>query len=242
MRRRDFITFVGGAAAWPFAARAQQQIPIRRVVVLMGAVETASSRAWLSTLFHRLDELGWHDGSNLLTRVQWWNDQPEQMRKWAAELMASSPDVLVTFTNLALEVIKPLAGNVPIVFVGVGDPVGSGYISGFDRPGGNITGLSSYDASMGSKWLEVLKEVAPEISRVLVVMEPKTSIHQAMWHSIQDAAPRFAVEATQGGVHNRAEIENVIKSFAKAAGGGLILLPHALTVVNESNIIALGRE
>ncbi len=96
---------------------------------------------------------------------------------------------------------------------------------------------------MGSKWLEVLKEVAPKISRVLVVMDPKTSIHQAMWHSVQDAAPRLAVEATQGGVHNRAEIENVIKSFAqKAAGGGLILLPHALTVVNESNIIALGRE
>ncbi len=242
MRRRKFIALTGAAAAWPFAARAQQWTPIRRVVVLMGAVETPSSRTWLSILLHRLDELGWHDGSNLFTKVQWWNDRPEQMREWTAELIASSPDVLVTFTNLALGVAKPLAGNLPIVFIGVGDPVGSGYVADFARPGGNITGFSSYDASMGSKWLEVLKEAAPTTSRVLVVMEPGTSIHQAMWRSVEEASPRLAVEASQGDVHNGAEIEKVIKSFAQKPNGGLVLLPHALTVVNQSSIIALARE
>jgi hypothetical protein len=122
IRRREFIFTLGGAAAaWPLAARAQRSEPIRRVVVLMGAAETSWSRGWLAALLRRLDELGWRDGRNLVTQVQWWNDQPEQMRAWAAELIARSPDVAVTFTNLALEVLKPIAEGVPIVFVGVGN-------------------------------------------------------------------------------------------------------------------------
>ena len=132
----------------------------------MGAAETPSSRRWLTSFLHRLDELGWSERRNLSTQVQWWNDEPEQMRAWAAELIASSPDVAVTFTNLALEVMKPIAGSVPIVFIGVGDPVGSGFVSSFAHPGGNITGFASHDPSMGGKWLEVLKETAPNISRV----------------------------------------------------------------------------
>jgi putative ABC transport system substrate-binding protein len=127
VRRRDFFkVIVGSAAAWPLAARAQQPERLRRIGVLMGAAETASSRGWLATFSRRLDVLGWRESRNLLTQVQWWNDQPEQMRVWAIELIARSPDVAVTFTSLALEVLKPIAGNVPIVFIGVADPVGSG--------------------------------------------------------------------------------------------------------------------
>src|SRR5262252_2642904 len=125
MRRREFITLLGGAAACPLAARAQQPERMRRIGVLMGAAETAWSRGWFTAFSRRLDELGWRESYNLITQVQWWNDQPEQMRVWAAELIARSPDVAVTYTNLALAVLKPIAGNVPIVFVGVGDPVGS---------------------------------------------------------------------------------------------------------------------
>src|SRR6516165_5292901 len=159
MKRRAFITLLGGAAAaWPLAARAQQ--PIRRVVVLMGQAETAWSRGWLAAFWRRLDDLGWRDGRNLVTQVQWWNDQPEQMRLWAAELIARSPDVAVTFPNLALEVLKPIARSVPIVFLAVGDPVGSGFVASLARPGGNITGFASHEPSMGGKWLEVLKETA----------------------------------------------------------------------------------
>jgi putative tryptophan/tyrosine transport system substrate-binding protein len=188
MKRRAFITLLGGtAAAWPLAGRAQQG-PVRRVVVLMGAAETASSRGWLATFLRRLDELGWRESRNLVTQVQWWNDQPEQMRVWAAELIARSPDVAVTYTNLALAVLKPIAGNVPIVFVGVGDPVGGGFVSSLARPGGNITGFASHEPSMGGKWLEVLKETAPHITRVLAIMHPETLAHQAMWQTGSSSA------------------------------------------------------
>ena len=214
---------------------------VRRVIVLMGASETAWSRDWLAAFLRRLDELGWGESRNLVTQVQWWNDQPEQMRVWAAELIARSPDVAVTFTNLALAVLKPIAGSVPIVFVGVGDPVGGGFVSSLARPGGNITGFASYEPSMGGKWLEVLKETAPHITRALAIMHPETLSHQAMWQSIEEAAPRLAIETTVGRVHNAAEIEQIIASFAQKPDGGLVVLPHALTVFNASAIIALAQ-
>ena len=243
MKRREFITLLGGAAvAWPLAARAQQPEQMRRIGVLMGAAETASSRDWLAAFSHRLDERGWREGRNVLTQVQWWNDQPEQMRVWAKELIKRSPDVAVAFTNLALEILKPIAGNVPIVFIGVGDPVGSGIVDSLAHPGCNITGFASHDPSMGGKWLELLKETAPHITRVLVVMHPDTPVHQAMWQSIEEAAARLAIETTAGNVHSAAEIEHVVASFAQKPNGGLVVLPHALTVFNASKIIALARQ
>jgi putative ABC transport system substrate-binding protein len=242
MRRREFITLLGGAAAaWPVAVRAQQVEGVRRIAVLMGAAETASSRGWIAALLHRLDELGWREGRNLVMQVQWWNDQPEQMRVWAAELIARSPDVAVTFTNFALEILKPIAGNVPIVFSGVSDPVGSGFVASLPRPGGNITGFASHEPSMGGKWLEVLKETAPHVTRALAIMHPETPSHQGMWQSMEEAAPRLGIEVTAGRAHNAAEIEHVIASFAQKPNGGLIALPHALTVFNASVIIGLAR-
>jgi putative ABC transport system substrate-binding protein len=124
----------------------------------------ASSRDWVVAFVQRLEKLGWKEGHNLVVRVQWWNDQLEQMRNRATKLIADSPDVAVTFTNLAPDLLKPIAGNVPIVFCGVGDPVGSGFVANLARPGGNITGFASYEPSMGGKWLGVLKEAAPRIS------------------------------------------------------------------------------
>ena len=242
MRRRDLIKVIAGsAAAWPLVARAQQPERIRRIGVLMGAAETASSRGWLATFSRRLDELGWRESCNLLMQVQWWNDNSEQMRVWATEMIARSPDVAVTYTNLALEVLKPIAGSVPIVFIGVGDPIGSGFVDSLAHPGGNITGFASHDPSMGGKWLGVLKEAAPHITRVLVIMHPDTPVHQAMWQSIEEAAARLAIETTAGNVHNAAEIEHVIASFGQKPNGGLVVLPHALTVFNASTIIALAR-
>jgi len=239
VKRREFITLFGGAAAWPLAARAQQSERVRRVVVLMGSAETASTRGWLTTFARRLEELGWREHYNLFTQVQWWNDRPEQMRSWAAELISGSPDVAVTFTNPALEVVKPIAGKVPIVFVGIGDSVGSGYVSSLAHPGGNITGFASHEPSMGGKWLEVLKETAPQITRVLAIVAAEIPASQAQWRSVEAAASRLAIEATAGNVHNAAEIEQVITSFAEKPNGGLVVLPHALTVFNAPAIIAL---
>ena len=242
MRRREFLALIGSAVGGSPLAVHAQPVPVRRLVVLMGAAETPSSRRLLTSFLHRLDELGWSERHNLFTRVQWWNDRPEQMRMWAAELIAGSPDVAVTFTNHALEVMKPIAGSVPVVFIGVGDPVGSGFISSFAQPGGNITGFASHDPSMGGKWLEVLKETAPNISRVLVIMVPGVTVLQAMLRSAEEAATRLAVETTAGGVHNATEIEHVIKSFAQKPNGGLVVLPYAVTVFNASTIIALARQ
>jgi putative ABC transport system substrate-binding protein len=240
MRRRDFITLLGSAVVGSSrAARAQEPERVRRVVVLMGSAETASTRGWLTTFVHRLEELGWREHYNLFTQVQWWNDRPEQMRLWAAELIAGSPDVAVTFTNLALEVVKPIAGRVPIVFVGVGDPIGGGFVSSLAHPGGNITGFASHEPSMGGKWLQVLKETAPQITRVLAIVDPEIPASQAQWRSVEETASRLAIEATAGNVHNAAEIEQVITSFAEKPNGGLVVLPHALTIFNASAIIAL---
>jgi ABC-type uncharacterized transport system substrate-binding protein len=242
MKRRAFITLLGGAAvAWPLAARAQQAGGIRRVVVLMGAAETAWSRGWLGSFLRRLEELGWREDRSLVAHVQWWNDQPEQMRVWAAELVARTPDVAVAFSNPALAILKPLAENIPIVFIGVGDPVGSRFVASLARPGGNITGFASHAPSMGGKWLEVLKETAPHITRALAIMHVETEVHKAFLQSIEDAAPRLAIEATAGSVHNAAEIEGVITSFAQKPNGGLIALPHALTIFNAPMIVGLAQ-
>ena len=244
MRRRDFITLLSSTTvAWPLTAWAQQGEPIRRIVVLMGAAETAWSRDWLTAFSRQLGELGWRESRNVITQVQWWNDQPEQMRIWAAELIARSPDVAVTFTNFGLEVLKPIAGSVPIVFIGVGDPVGSGFVASLAYPGGNITGFASHESSLGGKWLEVLKETAPQITRVLAIVELENAASQAQWRSVEDAAQRLAVEATAGNVRNAAEIEYAITSFAQQQkeNGGLVVLPHALSVFNASAIIALAQ-
>jgi len=147
----------------------------------------------------------------------------------------------VTYTNLATAVLKPIAGSVPIVFVGVGDPVGSGFVASLARPGGNITGFASHEPSMGGKWLEVLKETAPQITRVLAIVHPETPASQAQWRSVEEAAQRLAIEATAGNVHNAAEIEQVITSFAQKPNGGLVVLPHALTIFNATAIIALAQ-
>ncbi len=240
MRRRDFLVVLGSAAAaWPLAARAQQVAGVRRIAVLMGVPKRQSWIAALSSLFHRLGELGWREGRNLVTQVQWY--QPGRMRVRAAELMARSPDVAVTFTNFALEVLKPIAGNVPIVFCGAGDPVGSGFVASLARPGGNITGFNTHELSMGGKWLEILKETAPHITRALVIMRPENPAHQSMWQWVEKAARRLGIEVTAGGVHNTAEIERVIASFAQKPNGGLVVIPGALAASNAQVIIALAK-
>ena len=243
MRRRDFITLLGGSAAtpilWPLAARAQQGGGMRRIGVLMGAAPTELGEFHLAAFLRRLEELGWKKDRNTRTEVRWWAGAPEQMRTAVAELLAFSPDVILVFSNLALAVLKPMAGKVPVVFVGVGDPVGGGFVASLAHPGGNITGFAGTDAPMAGKWLEVLKETAPHLTRIMTILHSETPAHQAMWNSIKDAAPRLGVEVIPGGVHDAAEIESAISSFAMKETGGLIVLPHAITWANDNLIIAL---
>ena len=155
-------------------------------------------------------------------------------------LMGAAPsDVIMVFSNLALAVLKPMAGKVPVVFVGVGDPVGDGFVASLAHPGANITGFAGTDAPMAGKWLEVLKETAPGLTRAMAIVHLETPAHQAMWNAIRDAAPRLGVEVTAVGVHDAAEIARATASFASKENGGIIVLPHAVTWANGDLIIAL---
>jgi putative ABC transport system substrate-binding protein len=240
IRRREFITLIGGAAAaWPLAAHAQQAERMRRIAVLMGTTASELGEGYLTTFLQRLDELGWRKSRNILIDVRWWTGGPEQMQTVVAELLSFSPDVVMVFSNLALALLKPMAGTVPIVFVGVGDPIGDGFVDSLARPGGNITGFSSYDGPMGGKWLEVLKEAAPHLARVIALLHQETPIHQRFWQSTEAAAARVGIDALAGGVHDAAEIEAIVTSFAEKPNGGLIVFPHALTNANSSLIVSL---
>ena len=240
MRRRDFIKAIAGSTAvWPRAAHAQQPERMRRIAVLMGAAQSGLGESLYGVFLRRLDELGWKNSRNIRTEVRWWVGGPDQMRPAVAELLAFSPDVIMVFSNLALDVLKPMAGNVPVVFVGVGDPVGGGFVASLARPGGNVTGFAGTDAPMGSKWLEVLKETAPHLTRVMAIIHRETPAHQAIWRSVEAAGPRLHVEVTPAGVHEGGEIEGAISSFATKSNSGLIIFPHAITWANDNLIITL---
>ena len=237
MKRRDFIALLGGAAtAWPLPLSAQKG-GVHRIAVLMGIAPTEQSEVYVAAFFQRLEELGWAKDRNIRTDVRWWTQEPEQNRATVANLLAFLPDIILVFSNAALAVLKPMAKEVPIVFVRVGDPVGSGFVASLAHPGGNITGFAGYDGTMGGKWLEVLKETAPQVANVLTIFQPETPVHQGLWHSIQDSAPHLGMEATPGAVHNAAEIERVISAFAMKENGGIIVLPHA--DISDDLVVAL---
>jgi putative tryptophan/tyrosine transport system substrate-binding protein len=237
MKRRGFIALLAGVAtAWPLPLSAQKN-ELRRIAVLMGIAPTEHSKAYVAAFFQRLEQLGWTRDRNIRTDVRWWNGGPEQMRPTVAEMLALSPDIILVFSNTALALLKPMAKEVPIVFVRVGDPVGSGFVASLSHPGGNITGFAGYDGTMGGKWLEILKETAPQVTSVLTIFQPETPVHQGLWHSIQDSAPRLGIEAVAGGVHNGAEIERVITSFGTRENGGIVVLPHA--DISDDLVVAL---
>jgi putative ABC transport system substrate-binding protein len=219
--RRDFITLLGGAAMiWPRAARAQPTADTRRIAVLMGSATTNLGTSYLATFVRRLEELGWTQGHNTRIETRWWSGTVDEMRPVAAELLAFSPHVIMAFSNPAVALLKPTAARFPIVFVGVGDPIGDGFVTNLAHPGGNITGFAGTDGPIGGKWLEVLKETAPQLTRVMMLMHPETPIQRAFWRALVAAAPRFGVEVTPGGVHDAAEIKDAISSFATQKNGG----------------------
>jgi putative tryptophan/tyrosine transport system substrate-binding protein len=240
MRRREFIAGLGSAAATGLASPvgAQPTDRVRRIAVLYGG-SAAVDMSFFNTFRSRLEELGWKPERNISIELRWGEGSAQKMRDYAAELVAWSPELIFVFNNLALATIKPLAGRIPIVFAGVGDPVGSNFVSSLTQPGGNVTGFESFVSSMGGKWLEVLKEAAPHVTRAIAIFHPETTASQDSWRSIQEAAPRLGVEVMAGGVHNAAEIEAALSSFASKPNGGVIVLPHAVTVANHKFIVGL---
>jgi ABC-type uncharacterized transport system substrate-binding protein len=240
MRRRDFIALAGAAAAWPLAARAQPAADVRRIGVLSPFAESDPEVQANVTAFRRsLQKLGWIEGRNLRIDYRWGSADAERIRAQAIELVGLKPDVILVSTALALQPLQRETRSIPIVFTQITDPVGSGFVASLANPGGNITGFTPAEFSMYGKSLEVLKEAAPHVTRVAVILNPEQKPQAGMWRAIEAAAPSFGVRLTAAGVRNPGEIERAVDSFAREPNGGLIVLPNPVNEGNRKLIIAL---
>jgi len=242
MKRREFITLLGGAAAWPLAARAQQSSRLRRIGVLMPFAENDSDAQANITAFRQtLQMLGWTD-SRVHIDYRWGGGELERISAYASELAGLKPDVILASSPLVLQPLLRETRSIPIVFTQITDPVGSGFVASLARPGGNITGFAVAEFSMYSKSLEMLKEVAPKVARVAVLLNPEQVPQAGMWHAIEAVAPSFKVDLTAAAVRDSAQIERAISSFARESNGGLIVLPNVPTIVHRGLIIALAAQ
>jgi putative tryptophan/tyrosine transport system substrate-binding protein len=240
MKRREFIAGLGSAAAWPLAARAQQLERMRRIGVLQPNSESdPESQLRRAAFVDGLQKFGWTEGTDVMIHYRWAGGDADRIRLYATELTGMRPDVIWTSGALSLLPLKRATRTVPIVFTAVYDPVGSGFVVSLTRPGGNITGFTLGEFSMGGKILEVLKEVAPQVSRVAVILNLEQPPHVAIWRSIEATAPSFGVRSTAADVQGPDEIERAIEAFAREPNGGLIVLPGPVTVVHRELIIAL---
>ena len=238
--RREVIAALGGAAAWPVAARAQQAEQMRRVGVLMPFAENDSDAQTNITAFRQaLQMLGWTDSRNVRIEYRWGGADPQRIRADAIELVGLKPDVILASSPLVLQPLQQETRSIPIVFIQITDPVGSGFVSSLAHPGNNITGFTTGEFSMYGKSLEVLKEIATHVTRVAVILNPEQIPQAWMWRAIEAVAPSFRVQLTAAGVHDSAEIEHAIDVFARESNGGLIVLPNVPTIAHRDVIIGL---
>src|SRR5450631_70033 len=239
MKRREFIFAVGGAAVtWPLSAQAQQTDRARRIGVLMNN-DGADQRASYAAFMQFLKELGWADGGNLRVDSRWADGSASDIRKYAEELAALAPDVIVVTGTAGLAPIIQVAPTVPIVFANVADPVGAGFVNSMSRPGGNVTGFVQFESSLSAKWLEVLKQVAPDLARVAVLRDPAITSGIGQFAVIQSVATSIGVEVVAINVRDASEIEQSVEAFARLPNGGLILTASALATTHRNLIIAL---
>jgi putative tryptophan/tyrosine transport system substrate-binding protein len=241
MRRRDFITILGGAAAaWPLSAPAQQSEPMRRIGVLMNmAADDPQGQAQLAAFRQVLQQLGWSDGGNVRIDTRWSANDVELDRKYAAELIALTPDVILAAGTLSVAALQHVTRTLPIVFVQVSDPVGAGLVDTLARPGGNITGFMLFEYSMSGKWLELLKEIAPRVTRAAVLRDSANPAGIGQFGAIQATAQSLGVELSPVSIRDAGEIERAVVAFARSANGGLIVTPSAGTSVHHDLIITL---
>jgi putative ABC transport system substrate-binding protein len=243
MNRRDLISLLGGAAAWPLAARAQQADRIRRVAVLMGASATeAESQSQLAAFTQGLRQLGWIEGQNLRLEVRWSAGDAGSARIYAAQLIGLMPEVIVAHSTINLTVIRQATNTVPVVFLSVAGPVAQGFVQSLSRPGGNLTGFSLLEFSLGGKWVDLLKQAAPDLGRVAVVFSPDAQpAFRFFIQSIEAAAASLGVEAMAIPIRAQADIDPTLISFARQPKGGLIVLGDAFTRLSYPLIAALAR-
>jgi ABC-type uncharacterized transport system substrate-binding protein len=239
MRRRAFITLIGGAAAaWPVAARAQQP-ERRRIGVLMSAADDPEGQARLAGFLQALQRLGWTVGRNVHLDLRWGSGDAANIRKYAAELVALTPEVLLAPGSSTVGPLLQATSTMPIVFVHLLDPVGSGFVASLARPGGNATGFSQFEFGMSTKWVELLKEIAPSVSRAALLRDPMLTSGIGQFGAVQGAASSIGIELTPVGVRDPGEMERAIAAFARSPNGSLIVTANPLAVVHRELIVGL---
>jgi putative ABC transport system substrate-binding protein len=241
MRRRDFIRAIAGSSvAWPLVTEAQQSQKMRHLSVLMStAADDQESMARYTAFLQGLQELGWTDGRNVRIDVRWGAGDAERMRKYAAELVALAPDVIMASGSISLGSLIKATRTVPIVFALIADPVGAGFVKSLSRPGGNVTGFMAFEYSLSGKWVELLKEIAPSVQRVAVLRNPDLVADIGQFAVIQSVAASFGVEPSPIDVRDASEIEDAVAAFAQSANGGLIVPGDPMTQAHRDLIIAL---
>ena len=240
MKRREFITLLGGAAAaWPLAARAQQGERMRRIGVLMGQLESDPETPPRVAAFRQaLGKFGWSEGRNVAIDFRWGGGDANRMRLHAKELIGTRPDVVVAESTPAAAALRQEAAAVPIVFLQVANPVGSGLVASLSHPGTNLTGFTNFEPTMGGKWLELLKEIAPGVTRAIAIFNPETHSGQ-YWQSVEAAAKTLAVEFNRAPVRDAAGIESAVARLAREPNGGVLVMPDSFTLAHRELIVAL---
>jgi putative tryptophan/tyrosine transport system substrate-binding protein len=240
MRRREFITVVSGAATWPLAARGQQPERMRCIGVLMNlATDDTRGQARLTAFVQGLQELGWTDGRNVRIDIRWGAADADNFRRYAAELVGLAPDVMLAASGATMPALMQATHTVPIVFVLVPDPVGSGFVASLARPGGNATGFTQFEFGLSAKWLEVLKEIAPRVTRAAILRDPADPAGIGQFGAIQATAPSLGIEVRPIDVRDPGEIERGITAFANVVNGGLIVTGSTPAGAHRNLIITL---
>jgi len=240
MRRREFITLFGSAAAWPVVARGQQPDPMRRIGVLTAYAESdPEAQAWMVAFREELQKLGWVDGRNIRIDYRWAVSDVD-MQRFAKEVVALQPDLILSNNTPTTAALLQQTRTIPIIFANVTDPIGSGFVASFPRPGGNATGFILMEPTMAGKWLELLKEVAPRVTRVAILFNPATAPYaQYYLDPFKAAATSFGVEAIAAPVHDTSELESAITALARDPDGGLIVMPDGFLAVHRAEITSL---
>jgi putative tryptophan/tyrosine transport system substrate-binding protein len=242
MRRRDFITLLGSAAAvWPVATRAQQSERMRRIGVLMNiSADDPEAQSRMTAFVQGLQQSGWTDGRNIRIDTRWAAGDADRYHRYAEELLALAPDVILASATPSVQALQQATRTVPIVFANVGDPVGMGLVESVARPGGNTTGFSAFELGFGAKWLELLKEIAPRLTRVAVLRD--LTIGPAQLSAIQAVAPSFGVELTPVGVRDAGEIERTIAAIARSSNAGMIVTASTSALIHRHLIVMLAAQ
>jgi len=241
MTRRAFITLLGGAAAWPLAVRAQQGERMRRIGVLMAFPESdREGQAWVAAFRQEIQKVGWTEGRNIRINNGWADGDAESRQQIAKQLVEQQPDLIVTQNTPTTQAVIKHTQTIPIIFANVADPVGSGFVASFSRPGGNATGFVNFEGSLGGKWLELLREAAPRITRVALLFNPTTApFAQYFLQPFKVAARSYAVQAVSAPVRDISELESAVAGLAREPGAGLIAMPETFLNVHGTEVLSL---